>query len=477
MIEHLSIRDFPNNVEIEKQVLGAMLIRDGEIIPKLLNIINADDFYRPEHRVIFKHIVQLYCNGIAPDMVSLTEDIMNSEDAKGIDLTYVLFATSWTFTNAYALHHAKIVKEKSDLRKIISSARILVDDSQKGLKSVAEIISHYQSTLETIWQSSQPSKSLKLAPYFSDSIESEIDKLKDYANRKTDFANIDQNQFFSPGLYVIGATPAAGKTTFCWQLLEQLAQNGESCIFCSYEMSALELFTKTAARKLFLLDKQSSLTAADIRRGAWSNSLDSIIIETAKSDADLQILELQDESVDDLLNLLRPICNGKEKSPVVCIDYLQIIPHHKDNIKLGIDDTVRKLKKFQRDTNTTFIVISSFNRTNYNQSVSFESFKESGGIEYSADVVWALQLHIMNQIKSGADISQTRKKIDEAKKQQPRHIHLKCLKNRQGSNYDCYFNYFSAHDLFTPCDESNFSNKNGNNTDSDSISIDVDNQK
>ena len=242
-------------------------------------------------------------------------------------------------------------------------------------------------------------------------------------------------------------------------------------------MSALELFTKTAARKLFLHDKQYSLTAADIRCGAWSNSLDSIIIETANSDADLQILELQDESVDDLLNLLHPLCNGKNKSPVVCIDYLQIIPHRFDNIKIGIDNTVRKLKKFQCDTNTTFIVISSFNRTNYNQSVSFESFKESGGIEYSADVVWALQLFIMNEIKGGADIFQTRKKIDDAKKIQPRQIHLKCLKNRQGSNYDCFFQYFSAHDYFEPCDESNFSNKNNKNTDIDSISIDVDNQK
>ena len=444
--------DFPNNVEIEKQVLGAMLIRDGEIIPKLLTIINADDFYRPEHRVIFKHIVQLYSNGIAPDMVSLTEDIMNSEDAKGIDLSYVLFATSWTFTNAYALHHAKVVKEKSDLRKIISSARILIDDAQKGLKSVNEIISQYQSTLENINRSSQPSKFLQLSPYFADNLKNEIAKLKVYANRKTGFNNIDQHQFFSPGLYVIGATPAAGKTTFCWQLLEQLAQNGESCIFCSYEMSGLELFTKTAARHLFLKDKQTSLTAAQIRRGGSSHSLDEVIIQVANSNANLSVLELQDESVDDLLTLLRPLCDSKFKSPIVCIDYLQIIPHHMDNIKLGIDDSVRKLKKFQRDTNTTFIVISSFNRTNYNQSVSFESFKESGGIEYSADVVWALQLNVLNSIKIGADISNTRKKIDDAKKIQPRQIHLKCLKNRQGSNYDCYFNYFSAHDYFEPCD-------------------------
>ena len=274
MTDHLSITNLPHNIEIEKQVLGAMLVRNGEIIPKLLNIINADDFYRPEHKVIFKHIVQLYSGGVALDILTLTEDIRNSEDAKGMDLSYVLFATSWTFTNAFAISHAKIIKEKSDLRKIIQSARILIDDAQKGLKSVSEIIYQHQAILENINRASQPPKSLKLASYFSNSIESEIDKLKNYANRKTGFDNIDQNQFFSPGLYVIGATSAAGKTTFCWQLLEQLAINGEECIFCSYEMSALELFTKTAARNLFIKSPQTSLTAAQIRRGCTSRALD-----------------------------------------------------------------------------------------------------------------------------------------------------------------------------------------------------------
>ena len=71
----------------------------------------------------------------------------------------------------------------------------------------------------------------------------------------------------------------------------------------------------------------------------------------------------------------------------------------------------------------------------------------------------------MNEIKGGADISQTRKKIDDAKKSQPRQIHLKCLKNRQGSNYDCYFKYFSAHDYFQPCDENDFKNESTQSND------------
>ena len=132
-------------------------------------------------------------------------------------------------------------------------------------------------------------------------------------------------------------------------------------------MSGLELFTKKAARKLFLKNKTNSLTAADIRRGSWSNQLDCVINEVANSQSNLQIMELQDES---------------------------------------------------------------------RESVNLESFKESGNIEYTADVVWALQLYVLNSINPG-NIADSRKKIDEAKKKQPRQIQLKCLKNRQGTNYDC----------------------------------------
>ena len=147
------------------------------------------------------------------------------------------------------------------------------------------------------------------------------------------------------------------------------------------------------------------------------------------SKTNLQVLEMQDESIDEFLIRLKPLCFDKQKAPVICLDYLQIVPSSKESTKLGVDDSVRKLKKFQRDTNSTFIVISSFNRANYTQGVSFESFKESGNIEYTADVVWALQLNILNSINPN-NIVNSRKKIDDAKRQQPRQIQLKCLKNR-----------------------------------------------
>ena len=448
----MNLKEFPEAIEMEKQLLSAMFMKDGLVVPEVASIIDADDLYRVEHRLVFQAILRLYSKRLPIDYLAVEEELRKSDDFGKIEHRYLLSLIDATFTTARAEYHANIIKEKANLRKLIELSDLLIDEAERGEKSFADILAYAENQLSSWNCSATSSKSLQLADYFANNLKTDIEQLKNYANRLTGFKNIDDQQFFSPGLYVIGATPAAGKTTFCWQLLEQLAQNGESCIYCSYEMSGLELFTKTAARRLFLNDKQTTLTAADIRRGSWSAQLDNVINEVANSKTNLQVLQLQDESIDELLIRLKPLCFDKQKAPVICLDYLQIVPSNKESTKLGVDDSVRKLKKFQRDTNSTFIVISSFNRANYMQSVSFESFKESGNIEYTADVVWALQLNILNSINPN-NIADSRKKIDDAKKQQPRQIQLKCLKNRQGTNYDCYFNYFSAHDYFEPCEK------------------------
>ena len=448
----------PNNVEMEKSVLAALLLKNGAVIPKVSSILAVEDFYRTEHQIIYKAILKLFANSIPPNLLSLIEELKRSNQIEKIGYSTIYALADAGYTTAYVEYHVSIIKEKSELRQLIRLAENIIDDAEQALKPVSDIVASSQISLSSLQHSSNVQKSLDFVDSFANLFKPEIEKNKAFANRSTGFSNLDKLQIFSPGLYVIGATPAAAKTTFCWQLLEQLANNGETCIFCSYEMSFLELLCKSAARNLFIHDRNTSLTASQIRRGGWSASLDSVIKDFASSELNLKIFQLQDESVDDLFNLLLPFCSDNS-APVVCLDYLQIIPHNKDNQKLGIDDTVRKLKNFQRNTNTTFIVISSFNRTNYTQPVAFESFKESGGIEYSADVVWALQLDVLNHIKAGSDIPLTRKKISAAKEQQPRHIQLKCLKNRQGSDYHCFFNYFSAHDLFEPCDDSDFINE------------------
>ena len=413
--------------------------------------LKPDDFYRPKHRIVYRASLKLYAEGTPPNVLSLVQELQKTNELNDVSLEFLYMLTEYAHTTAYVPAYCKIIKEKANLRRLQFAAEKIAQEAAKGILPANEIISAATTEFTAITGAADATKISTFSNYFGDRFLKNVENQGKYADRKTGFDNLDEKQFFSPGLYVLGAIPACGKTTFAWQMLEQLARNGESCIFCSYEMSELELYTKSVARALYEKDPTTTITAAKIRRGNLSPDVIDVAEQFTKSNLPLKVIELQNETVDELLNLLRPMCTGVEKAPVVCIDYLQIIPSDKDVTKLGVDDTVRKLKKFQRDTNTTFLVVSSFNRTNYLAPVSFESFKESGNIEYTADVVWGLQLSIMDKLKEGA-IVKNRQAIDEAKKAVPREVQLRCLKNRQGANYDCKFFYYAAHDAFVDAD-------------------------
>ena len=152
----------------------------------------------------------------------------------------------------------------------------------------------------------------------------------------------------------------------------------------------------------------------------------------------LYIWEITQIDLNKILNRINQICKTLEKPPVVILDYLQLLTGAADNQKSALDDTLHKLFNFRRETGTTFIIISSLNRMNYYTEINFESFCGSGGIEYSADVVWGLQLLLGNRTH------------EEAKKEIPRKIQLKCLKNRFGANYDVGFFYYPDMEIFRP---------------------------
>ena len=449
------------NGDIEIELLGMLLLKKAAergTINTVASILKPSDFFHKEHQLIFKSILAIYERGTNPDLLTLIEELRSNNELEKVGLNIVLSLGDNAYTTAYAEPYAQKIKEYSDRRQFKEDISNLLKYADSVSSDFPSLLAEAQTKLRNLNASFSRKKAYTSASYFNDFFKVDVDNNKLYADRLTGFSNLDDGgkQIFAPGLYVLGATPACGKTTFAWQLLDQLASLGEYCIFCSYEMSRAEMYTKSLAREFFKRFPNFILTAADIRRGVRPDGFDQVL-KKVSNEHGISLFELQDENVDDLLHILSPLCSAKGKSPVVCIDYLQIIPPSNDKRlvtdKQKIDDIVRKLKLFQRDTNTTFIVISSFNRMNYYQQVSFESFKESGNIEYSADVVWALQLDVANQIKIGDLASDTRKKFEEAKKQQPRLIQLKCLKNRQGNNYDVYFHYFSAHDFFKPLED------------------------
>ena len=291
--------------------------------------------------------------------------------------------------------------------------------------------------------------------YFEGEFFRDIELTAKYSSRKTGFENIDEAQIFMPGLYMLGALPASGKTTFAWQLLNQLAEKGEPCIYCSFEMSKTELFTKSVVRELYRKNPQMSerlnLTSANIRRGAMrgSRELQEQAAMFAKSATNLRVAELSNTNVTELIEGLKPLIADEEKSPIICVDYLQIIPSKssKASSKEKVDEIMLRLKDFQRETQATLLVISSFNRENYYQKVGFSSFKESGAIEYSADVIWGLENYGVD-----AEGKLDKDELIKMSREKVRRIKFSCLKNRNGGAYECFFRYHAAYDYFEACE-------------------------
>ena len=129
--------------------------------------------------------------------------------------------------------------------------------------------------------------------------------------------------------------------------------------------------------------------------------------------------------------------------PVVIIDYLQITEPEdiRATDKQNTDKAVLELKRMSRDYKIPVIGISSFNRVNYKTKVSMESFKESGAIEYSSDVLIGLQLE---------GTGETNFDVNEAKARDPRTVEFVILKNRNGqTGGKTVFNYYPKFNLFT----------------------------
>lgn len=278
-------------------------------------------------------------------------------------------------------------------------------------------------------------------------------------DKKTGFAILDsQAGGLYAGLYVLAAISSLGKTSFALQLADQLAAGGNDVIFFSLEQSKLELVSKSLSRIMAQKDMEGAATSLTIRKGGARDQTLKAIAHYKETVADrMSIVEGNFAcDISFIGDYIRQYISRTGTRPIVFIDYLQILQPADDTrrqtTKETIDNAVTDLKRISRELDLTMIVISSVNRANYLTPIDFESLKESGGIEFTADVIWGLQLQCLNDplFDKQNNIKERRQKIKEEKAANPRKIELVCLKNRYGiSNYSCYFNYFAQSDLFT----------------------------
>ena len=338
------------------------------------------------------------------------------------------------------------------------AAKETAADAQKARKSAqngregASGTFHDKSIVKEIFDASTAlfQQFRTAADYFSNAFEEDRARRRKFAGRKTGFENLDADgvQVFVPGLYIVGGLPAIGKTDFGLQWAAQCVANGEPVAYVSYEMDEAALRARYLARELFLRDPKTTLTATDIRFGGGSRTLEEII-SFQKSLQNFHIARTNAD-VKKLISTLEVYISTLDKPPVIVLDYIQRIPSDNPRIEKyeAISRAAYALKEFQLKYDATIIALSALNRDNYWLPASEESFKMTGDLEYSADVLLALQLYCVNGLKGNA--TKMRKTFQRAKKHNPREMELIAVKNREGSPYSVFFDYHAAHSYFAP---------------------------
>lgn len=274
------------------------------------------------------------------------------------------------------------------------------------------------------------------------------------------------------GLYCIGAISSLGKTTFCLQVIDQIAQQGHDALIFSLEMATKELVAKSLSRESYnmSLKKCGGITYAKSTRGLLSGSsydkytaeemdvIKSALGRYKEYAGNIYIHEgVGNIGVKQIAETVENHIKETGKRPVVLIDYLQIIAPYDTHMtdKQSTDKAVLELKRLSRDFNIPVIGISSFNRNNYTEPVNMSSFKESGAIEYSSDVLLGLQYLGMDYQKEDTETKRP-KRIKEllednyakGRRGEAQGIHIKVLKNRNGAKGDCCLNFYPMFNCF-----------------------------
>ena len=293
--------------------------------------------------------------------------------------------------------------------------------------------------------------------YVTNRMQDEIRAFIVSSDTKTGFAQFDKLAGgLYPGLYVLGAISSLGKTTFIQQIADNVAAAGRPVLFFSLEMSRLEMASKSISRKTAQIDFANAVSSLKIRAGVTSKTVQEATQAYIDAIAEnMQIIEGGfDTTIESITKYTEAfISQHNEQKPIVIVDYLQIIQGaQKGTVREAIDYNVVELKRLSRAYGIPVLVISSINRGNYLLPVDFESFKESGGIEYTADVVLGLQLACLDDnpvFQKDKDIMAKREAIKAAKAENPRKIRLVCLKNRYGRpDWTVTYKYYPQFDYF-----------------------------
>lgn len=385
----------PNSIEAEQSVLGAMLL-DKEAISTATEMISGEDFYREAHKEIFEAIVDIYDKGEPVDLITLTEKLKtrNTLDAVG-GITFLTNLMDAVPTTHNVKYYAKIIEEKSLLRRLIKSSNEIISKSYQASDDIGEIIDDAEKSIFNI----SLNRSTQGFTHVKNILSVNFDKIEElYLNKgkitgvPTGFDDLDSklSGLQKSDLVLVAARPSMGKSSFMMNIVQHAAVREKitTAIF-SLEMSKEQLTQRLLCAEA-LIDAHR-LRTGDINEDEW--------VKLARamgplSEAPIYIDDTPAISITEMRAKCRRL-KLEHNLGLIVIDYLQLMQGKgsSDSRQQEISEISRSLKALAREINVPVVSLSQLSRApemRADHRPILSDLRESGAIEQDADVVMFL---------------------------------------------------------------------------------------
>ena len=392
MEEALIKRVLPHSVEAEQSVIGSMIM-DQEAIMAASEIVSSEDFYQHQYGVLFEAMLELYNEGKPVDLVTLQNRLKEKDVPPEISsLEFVRDLLSAVPTSANVKYYARIVQEKSMLRKLIKVNEEIANTCYLAQDRIEDIM---EDTEKKIFNLVQRRNTGDFVP-IKDVVLSALDRIEMASKNKgnvtgipTGFVDLDYKTsgFQASDLILIAARPSMGKTAFVLNIAQHMAfKNNVTAAVFSLEMSREQL-----VNRLFSLE--SKVDSQSLRTGNLSDEDWTKLIEGAG------IIGKSNLIIDDTPGIsvaeLRSKCRKYKMEfnlGIIIIDYLQLMTGNKktDSRQQEISEISRSLKEIARELNVPVVALSQLSRAveqRPDHRPMLSDLRESGAIEQDADVV------------------------------------------------------------------------------------------
>ncbi len=393
MADTPELRVQPQDLVAEQSVLGSIFISPDKLIT-VREFIEADDFYKYAHKVIFKAMITLSDRHDAIDATTVRNILDSQGDLQNIGgLSYIVELVNSVPTSANADYYAKIVAEKAMLRNIIKRLTDTVNEAYEGSFDSEEIIAGAEKALIDINEHSNRSGFRTIASVLDqnfENLEIRAQQTSDVTGLPTGFRDLDRitTGLHPDQLIILAARPAVGKTAFVLNIAQNVGtkQNKAVAIF-SLEMGAESLVDRMLAAE-GMIDSHS-LRTGQLTEQDWTNVM---IAQGALAEAPIYIDDTPGIKITEIRARSRKLAQEVDGGlGLIVIDYLQLISGTRpENRQQEVSEISRQLKILAKELRVPVIALSQLSRgveQRQDKRPVLSDIRESGSIEQDADIV------------------------------------------------------------------------------------------